>query len=72
MSQLNFLSGTIDICCPSCDEDNEVEEVTVSVTVENRDVGRLKDESAFVTYCEHCNCKIVITAELDIKIKEAE
>ena len=70
MSTISMLHDFIDVCCPYCDEFNEIADIDVSIIVENTDVGRKIDECAFVHECEDCGRSFKINPELIIEVRE--
>lgn len=68
MSRVISLYSTIDICCPHCEEYNEIDDIDISVTIDNTDISRHKDECVFVHQCVSCGRKFKVTPHLDIGV----
>ena len=68
MSQIVPIYRSIDINCPHCQGSNEVHDIDVSMTVDNTDISRHKDECAFEHECDCCGKFFVVEPELHVGV----
>lgn len=68
MSEICTLLSNIDVECPYCEEILEIDNVDISITVDNYDIIRYKDECKFDFVCPCCENTFYINPVGNIEI----
>jgi hypothetical protein len=69
MGEINSLAHTVSMTCPHCGEENEIDDLDVSVTVWGHDCVRRLDDGVHPMNCEHCHKHFVLSAQLHIGVQ---
>lgn len=71
MSQIVPIYRTVEINCPHCHAPNELDDIDVSMTIDNTDIMRHKDECEFDHECDECGKFFTVAPVLDIGVTKA-